>query len=212
MKSKICSWPLVADTGVLLWDRMVIQTVPKVVRNYRCGVTIRTHWQECWIEGQDLISSYKKKKREKEKKSKITINCEQPLTKKQCCRLSREIPYTQRQRRGHKRMAREVQSWWNQTLYSLDGWPTNWKIIIPRMFSQGLKVLSSRPGFAACGSGNRRRNLQEIWLWRLIRFNHRNSTEVNQSSTLGRCTQGLVCTRIQLRSGDFIRVWAILIC
>ena len=79
------------------------------------------------------------------------------------------------------------------------GWPTNWKIIVPQKFSHRSK--SSEPHV----------RLPSLGVWQLeevppenlalkssrVRSQEFHRTGGNRNSTLGGCTQGLLCTKTQ---------------
>ena len=68
------------------------------------------------------------------KASPLQLAAELSLAR-ECCYPPKKIPNVQRQRKSCNRMVGEEHSWYNQIPYSLGGWPTNWRKIMPKKFS-----------------------------------------------------------------------------
>ena len=76
-----------------------------------------------------------------------------------------------------------VQSWQNQILYLPGGWPTNWRTIMPKKFSQCYEDSESHIRLPSWESDKGSGNPQGIWPWRPAGFDDRISTGLGETKT-----------------------------
>ena len=98
-----------------------------------------------------------------------------------------------------------VHSQYNQIPYPPGGWPKNWKIIISQRFSHRSESSELHVRLPSLGVWNQEEESPDHLALKASKawFQDFHRSGINRNSTLGGCTQGLMCTRNQGKGSDF---------
>ena len=169
------------------------------------GQTASTHWgkrkhpkwKQALSSGQDGEAEGLKHT-SSHKNSKIAT-AEQPLTKKTRTYQKKDILRSS-QRSGNKMTGWTFLSH-HQLAYPPSGQPTNWKIIISQRFSNKSESFEPQFRLPSLRIGFRRRNPQNILLWRPVDHECRSSTGLwNRNTFLGGTIQGFMYMESQYKA------------